>query len=387
MQDSPTVGAQRLAAAYHGPPAFGWPSALGRWTFDPAIVLIAVVVLVAYLLAVARVRRVGGQWPPLRTACFAGPGVGLILLASVWWVGAYSRVLFWDFTVQVTLLLIVAPVFLAFGRPLTLAVAAGGRPAAVVTRVRSSRVFRFCAHPAFGPLLVPVFIFVLFFTGLLASTQRDAVVGEVVRVVFLLAGFVLALPLAGEEGGATTSLAIAAGLFLGFLELLLDAIPGILVRLRDDLLAPGYYGAVHRPWGPSPISDQRFGGAILWFVAEIIDLPFLILLVSRWIRVDAQEAARVDRELDALAAVRQPGPAASGERSRPAPVPPAPDRPVPTRAATTRLGPGPDAERSEEPERSRPWWETNPDYLGSTRAARFRKATAERDAGSRDPDA
>ncbi|MGF7239358.1 MAG: cytochrome c oxidase assembly protein, partial [Frankia sp.] len=181
------------------------------------------------------------------------------------------------------------------------------------------------------------------------------------------------------------------GLFLGFLELLLDAIPGILVRLRNDLLAPGYYGVLHRPWGPSPMSDQRFGGAILWFVAEIIDLPFLVLLVSRWIRVDAQEAARVDRELDALAAVRHPHPAVhpaaqpaaqpatSGDHSAPAPV-------VAGRPGGARLGPGPDAERSEESERTRPWWETNPDYLGSTRAARFRKAAAERDAVRGDPD-
>ncbi|MGF7238576.1 MAG: cytochrome c oxidase assembly protein, partial [Frankia sp.] len=104
MQGSTIVGAPPLAALYHGPPAFGWPSVIGRWTFDPAIVLVTVVVLGAYLIGVARVRRAGHRWPVARIACFAGPGIGLILLASVWWVGAYSRVLFWDFTVQVTLL-------------------------------------------------------------------------------------------------------------------------------------------------------------------------------------------------------------------------------------------------------------------------------------------
>lgn len=350
------------AVPYPGPPALTWPSALDRWTLDPVILAGVALAVVAYLAGVARVRRAGGRWPLARTASFLGPGLGLVLVAAVWWVGAYAKVLFWDFTTQVTILLIVAPVFLAFGRPLTLAAEMGGRPAAGVRRLRGSRPFRLVAHPAFGPLLIPVVIFVLFFTGLLAATHRDAGVGEAVRVGLVLAGFVVALPLAGEGGPATTSLAIAAGLFLGFLELLLDAIPGILVRLRGDLLASGYYGAIHRPWGPSPLSDQRLGGAILWCVAEVVDLPFLALLVLRWIRVDAAEAARVDRELDAQTAQTTQTTRAA-RAAVPAPA-----------GLTARLAvPAQDGPAGAEPERTRPWWEIDPDYLGSARAAQLRR--------------
>ncbi|MBL7490035.1 cytochrome c oxidase assembly protein [Frankia sp. AgB1.9] len=356
MPVTSTVPSPAVLAAYHGPPAFGWPSAAGRWTFDPALVVFAALAVGGYLLAVARVRRAGGRWPVARTLSFLVPGIGLAVLAGLWWVGVYARVLFWDFTVQVILLLLVAPIFLAFGRPLTLVALGGGRPGRFVDRVRASGPFRVASHPAFGPLLVPVVVCAVYFTGLLATAQRDAAVAEIIQIALLLTGFVVALPLAGEDAGtSTTSLAIAGGMFFGVLELLLDAVPGIFVRLRHGLLAPGYYASLHRPWGPSPLNDQHVGGTILWTVAEVVDLPFLVLLVRRWIKVDAQEAARVDRELDALA-LAQPAltgsPSADGESAG--------------------------AVAAEEAERTRPWWETDADYFGGSRAAQFRRAGAER---------
>jgi putative copper resistance protein D len=348
----PVVPSSSLALpASHGVAAFGWPSAAARFTLDPALLALAVLAVAGYLLGVARVRRAGGTWSPARTACFLLPGVGLTVLAGMWWVGAYSRVLFWDFTIQVLVLLMVAPMFLAVGRPLTLAATAGGRVGAAVGRLRASGPYRVAAHPAFGPLLVPIVVFAIYFTGLLEATQRHAAVAELLRVVLVLVGFVVALPLAGDdENPSTTSLAIAGGMFFGVLELLLDAVPGIFVRLGRGVLAPANYTTLHRGWGPSPIADQHLGGTILWTVAEVVDLPFLVILVTRWIRVDAQEAARVDRELDALDAARAVVNAAATADQTGA---------VPAQA---------------EPELTRPWWETNPDYFGGSRAAQFRRA-------------
>lgn len=36
----------------------------------------------------------------------------------------------------------------------------------------------------------------------------------------------------------------------------------------------------------------------MWVVAELLDLPFLLLVATRWIRVDAREASRIDAQLD-----------------------------------------------------------------------------------------
>jgi putative copper resistance protein D len=85
---------------------------------------------------------------------------------------------------------------------------------------------------------------------------------------------------------------------VGILELIIDAIPGLLVRLRPEVLAGSYWGAVHRSWGPSAIRDQHLAGEVLWILAELIDVPFLAILAVRWVQADAREAAAVDRTLD-----------------------------------------------------------------------------------------
>jgi cytochrome c oxidase assembly factor CtaG len=92
---------------------------------------------------------------------------------------------------------------------------------------------------------------------------------------------------------------------LAFVELVIDAIPGILIRLSGTVLdkLPAISG-VHPIWWPSPIRDQQLSGDLLWFIAEIADIPVLIILFIRWSRVDRKEARSYDElsdeEMDAL---------------------------------------------------------------------------------------
>ena len=83
-----------------------------------------------------------------------------------------------------------------------------------------------------------------------------------------------------------------------FVETLVDSVPGIVLWLGTRLLAPDYYLAVGRPWGRSPLDDQKFGGVMLWAIGEVVGLPLLIVVVVQWMRADAREAARIDAELD-----------------------------------------------------------------------------------------
>jgi putative copper resistance protein D len=84
-----------------------------------------------------------------------------------------------------------------------------------------------------------------------------------------------------------------------FVETVLDSVPGIVVWLRGTLLAPDYWSALARPWGRTPLSDQKFGGLVFWGIGEVVGLPILIVTVARWVRADAREAARIDAALDA----------------------------------------------------------------------------------------
>lgn len=49
---------------------------------------------------------------------------------------------------------------------------------------------------------------------------------------------------------------------------------------------------------PSPLRDQQLSGDLLWFIAEIADIPVLVLLFVRWARVDRGEARGFDQLSD-----------------------------------------------------------------------------------------
>jgi len=62
-------------------------------------------------------------------------------------------------------------------------------------------------------------------------------------------------------------------------ETLFDAVPGIALWLGTTLIAGDYYRAVGRPWGRSLLSDQQFGGIVLWGIGELVGVPLLMLVV------------------------------------------------------------------------------------------------------------
>ena len=62
------------------------------------------------------------------------------------------------------------------------------------------------------------------------------------------------------------------------------------------MLAPGFFGAVRMPWVPDPLADQQRGGAIAWGIGELPTLALALLVTLAWVRADAAEARRHDRQ-------------------------------------------------------------------------------------------
>jgi len=304
------------------------------WTFDGPAVAVVVAGLVWYLTAARRVRQDGGRWPAYRLLGFAA-GLVTLLAATCSPIGGQARELFSMYTIQVCLLLLICPVLLGSGAPLALAAASSrsGRGRRWVEAANGSVAGRIARTPGVGPLLLIVVTVVVFFAGPVTQWSVQSVLGyQVLHAVLLVTGLAFALPLT-DETAQVSSVAYAAMLGLGFLEFLLDAVPGIALRLLGQPLAVVQWLASQRSGGPTPLDDQHLAGAWLWFFAEAGDLPFLILLMVAWIRSDAREAKRVDAALDA--ADQRPTAAAAG----PEPL-------------------------------HRPWWEIDPSVFGEARARR-----------------
>jgi putative membrane protein len=119
-----------------------------------------------------------------------------------------------------------------------------------------------------------------------------------------LCGLLLVLPIAAHSV-VRTAFFITVEFLLAFVELLLDAIPGLLLRLNDGVLdhAPAILGRLPL-WFPSPLHDQHLSGDFLWFIAEMADVPVLVFLFVRWMRLDRREGQRLDdlsdEEMDEL---------------------------------------------------------------------------------------
>lgn len=281
---------------------------LTQWTPQPVVIVLAVLLAAGYA---SGLRRLDRPWPAWRVGVF-GLGLALLVWTGCGWLQVYARSLYWVWTAQTLVLWLVVPLLILSGHPVQLARAT--MRGAGLDRVLRSRTARVIANPLIGPALVPLLSFALFFGPLPEWTVRSTALGWLLQLAVLLVGALMVLPLAGLDEDAT-SLAVGLSLAIGSFELVLDALPGVILRLRTGLVTGWFdHRAVHA-WTPGALHDQRIAGAILWCIAELIDLPFLFLVFRRWLRADARDAAQVDAVLEAERTARR----ALAEPDAPAP--------------------------------------------------------------------
>ncbi|PYC74033.1 hypothetical protein C7C46_24815 [Streptomyces tateyamensis] len=309
------------ASGYHGPPPWQWADLLTSWTLEPVVLALSLLAGGGYLLGVRRLARAGTRWQPTRTAAFLG-GLALWLWLTCSGIGVYERILFTDRAVQVVLLLMVVPLLLALGAPVSLLVEASPptRQERILRVLRSgpSKVLMF---PAVSTALLMAPPWLLYFTPWYEKSLSSGAWNIGLHLSLVLLGLAyfwprLQLDPVGHEYPHLV------GLFITFAEVIFDAGLGIVLIYGGHLVAEHYYLALDRPWGPSPAQDQTWGGNALWVLGDLVGLPFVAALVRRMIVQGREETARVDAELDrrhqaAVAATPAGGEVESEEGMRP----------------------------------------------------------------------
>ena len=320
---------------------------LTSWQLDVPALLLVVALGGLYGWGVRRVRAGGGAWSPARSAAFVVLGLGALVVATMSGLAVYDHVLFWPAAVQNILLDLLAPLGLALGDPLRLAVEA--LPAGAAARVRGAmtgRVVRLLTFPLVSTALVLATELTVYFTPYFATALRVGWLHELMYLHLLVAGCLFVVPVLTREETlpAWCTHPVRAGLV--FLDGVIDAIPGVVVMTHGTLIAGAWYLHHHPSWAPDVRHDQQIGGGAMLSIAELVALPFLLVLLFQWARVERVQTAALDRHLDEQLAVV---PAAS----------PAP-------AAVTAAAPA--------AEGVRPWWETEENEV----AARIRRQHGER---------
>jgi cytochrome c oxidase assembly factor CtaG len=314
----------------------------------------------AYLAGAGKVRRSGGPWPAGRTVVFCGLGLGFAVLATMSFVGVYQPVLFWVRAVQTILLLLAIPLFLALGKPLTLASAALPAVGRTLQAGIGSRAARIATFPAITTVALVLTPFLLYFTGWYAAGFHSTLVRDLTYLALLAPGLVFFWTLLRVDP-VPRAYPYVVSLWITAAEVVGDAVLGLAVIAYQSLIAGAYYHALGRPWGPSLATDQVLGGGVLWILGDIIGLPFLAAQLIQMIREDEAEAVVIDAALEArdaelaAAAAEAKDPAGSG--------------------AADAEGSGQAAARCGDPPGQRPWWETDPRFVDRFRAVGDRPET------------
>ena len=285
---------------------------LSTWRFDSVSVVVIVLAGGLYGSGVLALRRRKIAWPVIRTVWFFALGLGSFAVVNLGFLGEWSTDLRWAFTTRIALLLFAVPGLLSMGAPVTLArlVLTGGSLKRMDAILRSWPV-RLVGNAVFAPLFA-LLAFSVFLTPLAGSLRVSAFAGSVLTVAVPLVGLLMVLPII-ENTTQRTSFFITVEFLLVFVELVVDAIPGILLRLNNHVLdGLGQVAGSLPAWFPSAYHDQHLSGDLLWFIAEVADVPVLILMFVRWSRIDRSEAraldALTDEEMDALTREHLRGP-------------------------------------------------------------------------------
>ncbi|MFJ5229167.1 cytochrome c oxidase assembly protein [Kitasatospora sp. NPDC088391] len=303
-----------------------WSALADTWTLEPVVAALAVLLAAGYLAGARRERG----WPPHRTAAFLG-GLALWVWTTCSGLGAYERVLFTDRAVQLVLLLMLVPLLLALGAPVSLLSAA--LPAAGRERLRAalasppSRVLMF---PLVSTVLLIAPPWLLYCTPWYGRTLTGGLWNTGFHLVLVLIGLLYFWPRLQLDPVAHPY-PLLIGVVISFVEVVFDAALALVLLYGGHVVAQPYYAALARDWGPTLARDQFVGGNAIWILGDLVGLPYLCALIRRLIVTGRAETAAVDAALDAAEAAR----------------------PVPVAAA-------PSADASEAPAGDRPWWLDDP---------------------------
>jgi cytochrome c oxidase assembly factor CtaG len=308
---------------------------------------VVLVTIGLYLAGVRRVRRAGEPWSAWWAVSFLVGGVGLLLVATMSFVSVYQGILFSVRAAQTVLLLLVIPLFLALGRPISLALAALPRLRAGIETALGSRAARVLTFPAITALVLVIVPFLFYFTPWYRAGLDGGLVGELTHFALIAPGLVFFWTMLRVDP-VPKAYPYLVSLWVTGAEVVGDAVLGIAVIADQHLIAGGFYHALARPWGPGLRTDQVVGGGVLWILGDVVGLPFLAAQLIQMISEDEEEAVRIDAELDAGETVLAAPGAAAGQTA------------------------GAGAVDGGEPlSPNRPWWESDPRFTG-----RFRRPGA-----------
>jgi putative copper resistance protein D len=274
--------------------------------YEPnGLFLSLLILLVAlYIKGVLTLSRRGDRWPVSRTIFFA-MGISIADFAVNGGLGLYSHVTFSFHMVAHMALATLAPIGIALGAPITLALRTLpiGRAAhergirGYALALLHSRYSRIIAHPVVAMLIFNISMFALYFTDLFSWLMGYHFGHFFMEMHFFIAGFLFFASIMGTDP-IPNKLPFIGRIVVIFAAMSIHAFFSVSLMSSTVLVDGGYFASLDRPWWPDLLADQKTGAAFGWAFGEIPILLALAATFVQWVRSDSNEAARIERNAE-----------------------------------------------------------------------------------------
>jgi putative membrane protein len=283
---------------------------LGRWTFDPGVIvaLLAEGGLYAWGIARAHGARVGGRrgsWSLWRATSFAA-GLLTLAVALLSGVDRIADELLSVHMVQHMLLALLAPVLLLCGAPVKLAlVASSGSSRRRLGVLFVSRPIRTLTHPAIGLALFVSVELTTHLTGFYQLALEDETLHAFEHAAYFWSGLLLFAPLIAADPLPHPPAPLARfSWMMGAMTAM--AVPGAVLTFSESVRYP-FYLAPARALGRSALADQHLAGAIMWVGSGLAMFALALGVTFSSMLAEERRQRRREQHLDARAALETGG--------------------------------------------------------------------------------
>lgn len=226
-----------------------------------------IILLAAYITAVIITNQRYKKWPIFRTICWT---IGMVIaLAAV--VGPLANSAHSNFTAHMVshlLLSMVAPIFMAIAKPVTLLLrTANTTLARKLTSILKNGFLKFVSHPIIATVLNVGGLWLLYTTNLFAYMHENAIIALFVHLHFFIAGYVF-----------TISIIYFDPVYHQYSYRFRAAVLIIAIAGHDIL---SKYMHANPPAGVSR-QETEMGSMVMYYAGDWIEVALIIIFCWQW---------------------------------------------------------------------------------------------------------
>lgn len=283
------------------PAAPTWQRLLFEYEADALILGALIFVTALYIRGVVALVRRGDRWPVGRTISFA-IGISLLDYSTSGGLGLYGIFSFKYHMVAHMVLSMIAPIFIILSAPLTLALRTlpqgRGKEERGIRRwflsILHSRFSSIWTHPITALAIFDGSLFALYFTPLFGDLMSSHFGHLAMNLHFIGAGLLFFYVIVGVDPNPRRTHHLVRMVIL-LAAMSIHAFFSLALMSSTTLIDGGYYESLQRPWDLDLLADQRTGASLGWAMGEIPIVIAFIATFIQWLRSDAREAKRADR--------------------------------------------------------------------------------------------